>query len=273
MTAETTPATHPPATKALSQIDAFRNDLGRMQDQFKLALPPQITPEKFIRVAITAIQGNQDLLNCDRASLFGACMKAAQDGLLPDGREGAIVKYGERAQWMPMVAGILKKVRNSGELSNLSANVVYANEEFSYHIDESGEHLTHRPKFDGDRGPLKLTYAVAKMKDGGVYVEVMTEEQIAAVKNVSRAKDKGPWAGPFADEMRKKTAIRRLSKRLPMSTDLESVIKADDELYDLKNEEAPVAPPQSSSRLKAHIEAKAEPPKTQEVPKTQDVPI
>src|SRR3546814_9174090 len=82
-----------------------------------------IPVEKFHRVAVTAISSNPDLLNVDRTSLFGALMKAAQDGLLPDGREGAIVPFKGKASWMPMVAGIMKKVRNSGEIEIGRAHV------------------------------------------------------------------------------------------------------------------------------------------------------
>jgi hypothetical protein len=75
-------------------------------------------------------------------------------------------------------------------------------------------------------------FAIAKTKDGGVYMEVMGRSQIEQVRNVSRAKDNGPW-GPWYSEMARKTVIRRLSKRLPMSTDLEAVMHRDDELYEL----------------------------------------
>jgi hypothetical protein len=44
-------------------------------------------------------------------------VKLAQDGLLPDGREAAVVMFGNKAQAMPMIAGILKKVRQSGEVA------------------------------------------------------------------------------------------------------------------------------------------------------------
>jgi recombination protein RecT len=84
----------------------------------------------------------------------------------------------------------------------------------------------------GDRGEAIGVYALAKTKDGGLYVEVMDKAQVMAVKAASRAKT-GPWTGPFENEMWRKTAIRRLSKRLPMNTDLETVIKRDDEMYDL----------------------------------------
>uniref|UniRef100_UPI00195373C4 recombinase RecT n=1 Tax=Klebsiella aerogenes TaxID=548 RepID=UPI00195373C4 len=46
-------------------------------------------------------------------------------GLLPDGREGAIVEFSGKAQWMPMIGGLRKKVRNSGEIATWEAHVVY----------------------------------------------------------------------------------------------------------------------------------------------------
>jgi len=229
-------------SRALKPIDEVRHallspELGR---QFKAALPAHIPLEKFQRVAATAVANNPDLVNADRASLYGACMKAAQDGLLPDGREAALVIYkakdGDRwikkAQYMPMVAGVLKKIRNSGELKELSAHVVYQHDAFDYWIDDAGEHLAHRPLLDGERGAFRLVYAVATTKEGGRYIEVMTKDQVDAVRAVSRAKDAGPWVDWYP-EMARKTVIRRLSKRLPMSTDIDELLHRDDDLYDL----------------------------------------
>lgn len=201
-----------------------------------MVLPAHISEDRFVRTVLTAVQQNPKLLECNRSTLLAACLKAASDGLLANGVEGAIVSFntksGPVAQWMPMLAGILKKVRNSGELASLSAQIVHEKDEFEYWLDNDGEHLRHRPCMEGDAGKIRLTYAIARTKDGGVYIEVMSEKQISAIRDCSRAKDSGPWSGPFADEMRKKSAIRRLSKRLPMSTDLEQVIKSDDDLYE-----------------------------------------
>lgn len=221
-----------PAPQAL-----VRQQLEAMTPQFAMALPPHVPPERFVRIVMTAVQSNPDLLSKDRQSLFEASMKCAQDGLLPDGREAALVIHGQKVTYMPMVAGILSKVRRSGELRSIGAHVVYERDEFDYMLGDE-ERIHHKPYLGEDRGKPIITYAVAHTKDGGVYREVMTEAQVMAVKAISRAKN-GPWQGPFADEMRRKTAIRRLSKRLPMSTDLLAVIERDDELYDL-NKAQPV---------------------------------
>ncbi len=222
-------------SKALAPIDEVRQTLEKMAPQFKRALPPQIKVEKFVRVVQTAVASNPDLLGCDRKSLYAASMKCATDGLIPDGREAALVKFGNEVVYMPMVGGILKKVRNSGDLQTIAAHVVYDNDQFDYVLGDD-ERIEHKPLLGGDRGKPKLTYAIAKTKDGGIYREIMTEAQIQSVREVSRAKNSGPWSGPFADEMRRKTVIRRLSKRLPMSTDVEDIIRRDDDLYDLNGQ-------------------------------------
>ena len=63
--------------------------LKKRESQFAAALPAHMPVERFMRVVLTAAQNNPDLVRADRPSFFNACMKAAQDGLLPDGREGA----------------------------------------------------------------------------------------------------------------------------------------------------------------------------------------
>lgn len=230
-----------------------------MEPQFKAALPEHISSEKFTRVVMTAITSNPELVNADRTTLFSSCLKAASDGLLPDGKEAALIvfktKNGPIVQYLPMIGGILKKIRNSGELSSITAQLVYENDAFDYMVDADGEHLQHKPNMFGDRGNLKGAYALAKTKDGAVYIEVMTMAQLDAVKNVSRSKEYGPWAGAFQTEMMKKTVMRRLSKRLPMSTDLEQVIQRDDDLYDVSEIPAIAQPKQQGipSRLKANI--------------------
>lgn len=253
-------------SNALTPAQAVKKDLAAMKDQFKSALPNHISPEKFVRTIQTAVGTAPNLVVANKQSLFASAMKAAQDGLLPDGKEAAIVtfknKQGEQiAQYMPMVGGILKKVRNSGELASITSQIVYKNDEFKFFIDDDGEHLSHTPELFKERGEAIGVYALAKTKDGAVYIEFMNSDEIKKVQNVSRGKN-GPWSGPFASEMWRKTAIKRLSKRLPMSTDLEFTMRADDDLYDLEQTEEKTEPPPkdvtSPQRLSKLISEEAE---------------
>jgi len=278
-------------SKQLTPADAVKKDLAAMKNQFQAALPNHISPEKFVRTIQTAVATSPQLVQANRQSLFGASMKAAQDGLLPDGKEAAIVTFKNKnghhiAQYMPMVGGILKKVRNSGELSTITSQIVYENDDFQFSVDENGEHLKHNPKVFGDRGKAIGVYALAKTKDGAVYIETMTKDEIEKIKNVSRGKN-GPWSGAFEHEMWRKSAIKRLSKRLPMSTDLEFTMRADDDLYDLDETEDKVetepkdvtSPQRLSKMLSQEAESKvvetyadSEPEPTEEMSE-DEVPI
>jgi recombination protein RecT len=236
-------------------LQVIRQSLQQMAPEFRAALPQHVSVEKFTRVAQTAIQNQPDLANVDRRSLFGAIVRLAQDGLLPDGREAAIVKFGDKAQAMPMIAGILKKVRQSGEVAYVSAQVVYEKDHFVWKLgfDESVEH--EPPALDQPRGKPIGAYATAVLKDGSRLLEVMSHEEIEKVRNVSRSKGNGPWV-QWWSEMARKTVMRRLSKRLPMSSDLDDAFERDETLSHREPIEAevtrqPEADVQPLSRLEA----------------------
>lgn len=214
-----------------NDIATVRTQLTQMRPEIARVLPEHVTPERFERITLTAIQRQPDLLQTDRRSLFGSVMQCAEDGLQPDGREAALVKMGKNAAYMPMVAGLLKLARQSGEIASITANVVYDGDEFSYWVDEQGEHLVHKPDLSGEQGKPIVVYAMARTDGGESIVEVMRITEVEKVRKASRASNAGPWKDWWS-EMARKTAIRRLFKRLPRSTDrLHQAVHRDDQLY------------------------------------------
>lgn len=232
--------------KAVTVIDSVR----KMEPEFKLALPNHIPSERFTRIAISAINSNADLLDpsIDRRSLYAAVMKAAQDGLVIDGREAALVTFkskdGVKAQYLPMVAGVLKKMRNSGEISNIGYGIVYKKEyeqkRFEY-IKGDNESLRHEPILFEDKGPMIGVYAVVTLKDGAKVREFMDMKQIEKVRAVSRSakSEYGPWVKWF-EEMAVKSVLRKVSKLCPMSSDIDQVFRNDDEIHVVDEHEEPV---------------------------------
>jgi recombination protein RecT len=115
----------------------------------------------------------------------------------------------------------MKLARQSGEVKWIEAHVVHKNDVFE---EERGLNpvLIHRPA-RGDAGPPTHAYCVWKLADGEKKFEVMTAEQILAIKARSSSKNKqgdvvGPWVSD-AEEMWRKTVVRRASKYMPRSTD------------------------------------------------------
>ncbi|HEV7455764.1 MAG TPA: recombinase RecT [Roseococcus sp.] len=211
----------------------LRHQLTAMAPQFAMALPSHIKPEKFQRVVMTVAQQNPDMLAADRRSLLGACIKCASDGLIPDGREAALVIFNtkskdggweKRVQYLPMVAGLLKRARNSGDIASVTAQVVYERDRFVWRPAEDRPVEHEAPPLNEDRGKPIGAYALARLKDGTVACEVLTLAEIDKARSVSRSKDKGPWVDWWS-EMARKTAMRRLAKWLPM--DAEDAVRFD----------------------------------------------
>jgi recombination protein RecT len=245
-----------------------------MADQFKAALPAHIPVERFQRVIMTAVQNNTDLLKCERRSLWNAAMKAAQDGLLPDGREGAIVPYKNQAQWLPMIGGLRKKVRNSGEIATWDVHAVYEKDHFEFELGDS-PFIKHKPTLSGEKGKIIAVYSVATLKGGEKSRDVMSIADVEKIRTKSRGTNT-PWNDPiFYPEMCKKTVARRHSKVLPMSTDLDDLIRRDDDLYDFEgardNEKAPPRPQLVDFMNEPSGEAEAEKP-ADDQPKDEDLP-
>jgi recombination protein RecT len=173
-----------------------------------------------------------------------------------------------------MIGGILKRIRQSGEVARVSAHVVHENDQFtvSYGFDEDVTHVP--PPLDKPRGKPIGAYATAVLKDGSKLLEVMSLEQIEQVRKVSRAANNGPWVAWWS-EMARKTVMRRLSKRLPMSTDIEDeIFQRDDTMRTepgaVQTIEAEPSAPAPLSRLDAieyqiAPEPEAEPPVEPEV--------
>lgn len=234
---------------------SLREEVEPMKREFSKMLPPHIPVERFVRVVMNAIQATPRLAMCDRQSFWNACMMAAEDALLPDKREGAIVPFKKGkddeggspggpgdyvATWIPMVLGVRKLIRQSGEISDLNVQLVYVDEmragAFVHRLGDDPALKHERLPFDGDPAarPVYAGYSLAWNKDRVLYVpEVMFENEIMAVARRSKSFKAGPWSDPlFALEMRKKTVTKRHFKQLPTSRDLDRVLGRDDALYD-----------------------------------------
>lgn len=201
-------------------ITEFKKQLDTLREQGEMSmLPSTVSFDAFRNAALVAATDNPDILRTERASLFRALRRLAAAGLVPDGREAALVPFKGKAQAMPMVHGLVKLARNSGQVSTIWSEVVHEGEEFSIWIDDGERRFEH--KFDPLRraGEIVGAYAVAKMRDGAVELEIMQRDEIEKRRRANAMqgeKPSGVWA-KWYPEMAKKTVMRALLKRLPLS--------------------------------------------------------
>lgn len=212
----------------------------QMQSQFLEVLPKTIPSDKFVRMVSMLLHLKPELTrpNVNRQSLLLSLIRCAADGLLPDGREATITLFNEgedegskgdsgrlkQAVYMPMYQGLLKQIRNSGELKEISCHVVYANDHWK-HTKGDVERIEHADA-EGERGKPVRVYCVLHTKDGGVYRAVLNADDIGKLKARSQMgrKNKGPWNTDW-EEMWKKSAIRKVSKHAPKSSELDRYLE------------------------------------------------
>lgn len=196
-----------------------------MQQQFAAALPKHLSPERFGRIAITALSRNPKLKECTQESLFKCLLDLSSMGLEPDGRHAHLIPYGKECTLIIDYKGLVALVRRSGEVAKIHADVVCENDEFHH---DMGQVTIHTFDLKKERGAAYAAYAQVWLKDGSVQAAILSKDEVEGIRKRSRAGNAGPWVSDWA-EMAKKTAFRRLTKWLTLSPEIaEAIAKADE---------------------------------------------
>lgn len=233
-------------SQQLTPMQTFQKSLNlkKTQEGFSKMLPSDVPVDKFTAVVVRAVQEDPAILNADRPSLFLACQRAAQDGLIPDKREGALVVYSvntgtyndpiwtKKVQWQIMIGGMRKRLAVNG--FDLRTELVYENDTFSQDLGDNPE-ILHKPAQLGEnRGKVIGAYAIAThIATGEKYREVMSIDDLNHIRSL--AKSDKIWK-THEKEMQRKTVGRRLVKFLPI-TDVDdrmnTMMDNDNEHFDL----------------------------------------
>lgn len=199
------------------------------EGQIAKALPSVMTPERFTRIAMTALSTNPKLQACTGESFLGALMQAAQLGLEPNTPLGQayLIPYGNQCQFQLGYKGLIELAHRSGEFKSIYAQTVYENDEFSFELGLDAN-LIHKPVLGSSRGKPIAYYAVYKLVNGGYGFEVMSYDDVMDhAKQFSKSVNNGPWKTNF-DEMAKKTVLKKVLKYAPIKTEFARGIAQDE---------------------------------------------
>ena len=238
-------------TQEMTSWEGFSNEVKARESDYKSLLPPDVSKDRFVASALAAVREKPELLQATSRSLFSAVTKAAQDGLLPDGREGVILSFNTKiryknqngnwqdrwenqAAWMPITEGLRKRARTLDGIL-VGAEVVYYRDLFDLNLGDAPSLVHKPPKLGEKRGPGVGCYAIFRKGDEILHREIMSLEQIEVVRGQSRNKEGLLWK-TFWEEAWRKTVIRRGFKSVPVSPALDQIIRRDDDLYDFDND-------------------------------------
>lgn len=265
-----------------TQMIEFKRELRIAINEF----PPSrdIPIEKMQSVLMVAVQKTPKLLNADRSTFWQSARQCAADGLLPDGREAALLvfktkingQFVDAVQYIPMVFGLRKRALNSSQIKDIDAYIVYSGEwEAGRFKMVAGDNpsITHDPILEGapgepNRGDPIGAYAIATYKDGHKVREWMNSEQIdkrrraaPSQKDYSKGgkpvvfeKPVGVWK-EWPEEQWLKTLVKAVCKKLPLASDDMSVIMESEYREPAKD----ITPPETSEQRLLRLAAKSKP--------------
>ena len=206
--------------------------VAKMSGQIKNALPANITPERMMRIALTALSKDAKLSGCTPESFMGALLTSAQLGLecnTPLGQAYLIPFWNSKkscleTQFQLGYQGLIDLCYRTGQYKKIVARVVYEGDDFdySYGLDEQ---LIHRPKERSEK-PIYV-YALYELKNGASAFEVMSWKAIEAhAKKYSQSVQKGytsPWTTD-PESMAKKTVLKKVLKYAPKAVESAELI-------------------------------------------------
>jgi len=202
---------------------------------FASVLPTHVRPETWVRLAQGALKkgrrGANGRFELEEAAannpgvFLAALLDAARLGLEPGSEQYYLTprKVKGRLEILGIVGyqGHIELMYRAGAISSIVAEVVYAKDTFSY-APGRDDVPHHDIDWDSDdRGPLRLVYAYARMKDGATSrVVVLNRADIARIKTSSQGSDSdySPWKLHEAS-MWLKSAVRQLQKWVPTSAE------------------------------------------------------
>lgn len=204
--------------------------------RIEAVMPKHMSSERMYQLAISTVNQTPQLAECDVASLLSCVMKCSALGLEPSAVDGLgrayILPYRNKGKMTATLIvgykGMIDLCRRSGEIKDISARAVFEGDEFEYEfgLDEKLRHKPSSRRHEPGEKPTHV-YMVAHFKDGGHYMDVMTIDEVEAIRKRSKAKDSGPWVTDYV-AMAKKTVIRRAFPYLPASVEAQQAVAADE---------------------------------------------
>lgn len=209
-----------------------------LEPEIRKALPAVITPERFTRMALSAINNTPKLAECTPISFLAALMNVAQLGLEPNTPLGQayLIPFQNKGilecQFQLGYKGLINLAYRNEQLQTIQAQCVYANDEFEYELGLNSK-LFHKPAL-GERGEMVAVYALFKLQNGGYGFEVMSKQDVDSyAQKYSKAINSSfsPWKSAYT-EMAMKTVIKRVLRYAPLKTDFLRAVATDETIKD-----------------------------------------
>lgn len=207
-----------------------------LEPEIRRALPSVLTPERFTRMALSAINNTPKLAECTPLSFIAALMNAAQLGLEPNTPLGQayLIPYKNKGvlecQFQIGYRGMIDLAYRNERMQSIEAHTVYENDVFEYELGLNPR-LVHVPTMETP-GEIRAFYAVFRLDNEGYRFEVMNKNAVDAyAARYSKAYDSAfsPWKNNY-ESMACKTVLKQLLKYSPMKSEFQKAVSMDESI-------------------------------------------
>ncbi|MDE6742088.1 MAG: recombinase RecT [Muribaculaceae bacterium] len=193
-----------------------------------------------IDFAVQAMLANNHLIECATnypLEFANALKNVALTGstLNPVLKQGYLVPFKGKVQFMPSYMGLIDVLVNSGLVKKIEAHCVYKGDKFDIQYGTNG-HLIHKPDPWGERSEKTVlgAYYYAVLIDGAEIFDQMNKAEVDLIKQRSPSvakKKQSPWDSDYL-EMMKKTLVRRAFKMIPKKGISDDKLRAIQGIFD-----------------------------------------
>jgi recombination protein RecT len=237
-----------------------------------------VTPERFTRTALAALAASPYVVErCSAGSIVAAILRAATLRLELDPALGQayIVPRRDQATLQIGARGWVDLAYRTGKLIAIDVGDICENDTV-YYVRGTSPRLEVRPPIGRPRGKPVAYYCAAQWRDGGSTVEVMSIEEIHAIRDAhseewQRRGAQSVW-GKHPAEMAKKTVVSRARKTWPVAIVAEGIDDDSDvRIVGITPTPTAIAADQAPTQLPALEPAEA-PPASVEAPRRRQAP-
>ena len=194
-------------------------------------LPPNASPDRFLRIAWMALQEVPALQGCRPTSYLQAVLQCAQLGLEIGGAKGLayILPYKGKAKLIVGYKGLILLGRRAG-LFDWQGRTVRERDAFDYAYGDN-PYINHKPLRGSEsaRGEMTAAYSVAWLTETHKNFRVLEAEDVLRRREVSQSAggEDSPW-NKWAEEMWAKSAMRAHANQLVLDDVLAAALELED---------------------------------------------
>jgi len=230
-----------------SLIEKSVKELGR-------ALPAHLNADRLVRIALTCLRINPELMKCTPESFLGSLFLSAQMGIEPMAGRSYLLPFNNKrkingewktikeCQFLLGYRGLIELFYRHEAALAIDMQTVYTNDVFDYAYG-TNSFINHKPALK-ERGEVMGFYAIAKLKGGASIFRFMSLEDAMGHgkkhsktfnKNDNKFSDYSPWSTE-PEAMCKKTVLIQLCKVLPLSVEIQRIIGVDETSREIKSD-------------------------------------